>query len=92
MEGGVPVQKAGLTDRLVGGIAWLRGSCLPVQPVSNGLWLAITITLQAINAENEEHFAGVAASSGGRLAVLKPPVTATADERQRQQQHKACKK
>eukprot|EP00887_Chlorella_sp_A99_P003491 scaffold7.g3491.t1 len=46
---------------------------------------------KAINAENEQHFAGAAASSGGRLAVLKPPVGATADEKQRAKAAKAGK-
>ena len=39
---------------------------------------------KAINAGNEEHFAGVAATApgaGGKLSILKPPVSATADER-----------
>ncbi|GAB4821337.1 hypothetical protein N2152v2_008383 [Parachlorella kessleri] len=41
---------------------------------------------KAINAENEERAAGVAASSGGQLNVVKPPpVLATADHKQRQQ-------
>lgn len=38
---------------------------------------------KAINAENEYRAAGVAASAGGKLSVLKAPVTATADEKQR---------
>lgn len=37
---------------------------------------------KAINAENESKFAGVAASSGGHLAVIKaPPVLAPADQK-----------
>ena len=38
---------------------------------------------KAINGRNEEKFAGVAASTGGRLGVIKAPIVSTADERQR---------
>ncbi|KAL4436146.1 hypothetical protein ABPG77_005594 [Micractinium sp. CCAP 211/92] len=37
---------------------------------------------KAINADNEEHFAAAAAAQpGGKLSVLKAPVTATADQK-----------
>jgi len=38
---------------------------------------------QAINEENEQQFAGVAAATGGKLAVLRPPIAATADQKQK---------
>ena len=38
---------------------------------------------KAINAENEQRAAVVAASTGGKLSVLKVPVNLTADEKQR---------
>jgi hypothetical protein len=39
---------------------------------------------KAINAENELQFSGMAtAVAGGKLSLLKPPVNATADEKQK---------
>jgi hypothetical protein len=36
-----------------------------------------------INADNEQRFAGVATGAGGPLQMVKPPINATAGERQR---------
>uniref|UniRef100_A0A1D2AA02 Uncharacterized protein n=1 Tax=Auxenochlorella protothecoides TaxID=3075 RepID=A0A1D2AA02_AUXPR len=36
---------------------------------------------KAINAENESHFAAMAAKGGGHLALLQPPATATAQDK-----------
>jgi len=36
---------------------------------------------KAINEENEQRFAGVAATTGGKLAVIRPPFAATAEEK-----------
>ena len=38
---------------------------------------------RAINTENEQGVAGMAAAAAGPLRVLKPPVVTTADEKQR---------
>ncbi|KAI7842068.1 hypothetical protein COHA_004265 [Chlorella ohadii] len=52
---------------------------------------ALALT-KAINADNEEHFAATAASQpGGKLSVLKAPVTATADQKAKIKTKKSLK-
>lgn len=76
----LPHQLVSLSDCVAAG----RLNKAPQAAAAKKSHLESAVLTKGINAKNEKRFAGIAANVGGNLAVVKPPVNATADDKQRQ--------